>query len=486
MPASLFFRQRHQVRYTLCPWYLWLILDNSIVDLWLHVATTTIVESVKTPDKTPFQYGIDQVTCQPYPDDWHMVVDPCLVFPGGWGNGVTSKAPGMLVRANNSDSLRTITLADEDDMAILVKPDLPNDIFFRASSFGARASCQSVNPLCNKLPIANCAGFPSTFPPFNGSAVPSSTSDQEGSSQLFIQSSNCVGNASCDHYPPVLGFFDRPPGQDDNPPMNAYNFWMQFLWVAEGDQSFGVGSGSDAVGSYSTVATMLTNCTLQFYNVTVDYNNGSYYLVDEELSNVGLSDGLALPSRLGQFTANLISNIEGRVFTDNSTDSVMAFLEQDFARLALGSAAIITNVSTDTIAQGTLKNMAVGRYPFWPVVIFVALMYLHAILALSIFLLINMPIPAEYLTYTTDDGQADKVEVSIVELAQMRLRGPIPLVSALFPSYRTNANQTALSLATDELDMFDEEFNPERLVISLDYEGGVLPRFGVYGRVIDD
>ena len=50
---------------------------------------------------------------------------------GGWGNGVASKVPGMLVRANNSATLQTITLADNGDMAILVKPSIPQSLKFR-------------------------------------------------------------------------------------------------------------------------------------------------------------------------------------------------------------------------------------------------------------------------------------------------------------------------------------------------------------------
>ena len=89
---------------------------------------------------------------------------------GGWGNGVASKVPGMLVRANNSATLQTITLADNDDMAILVKPNISQFLKFRATTFGARASCQAVNPLCDKTGgLVNCTGFPVTFPPASGS-----------------------------------------------------------------------------------------------------------------------------------------------------------------------------------------------------------------------------------------------------------------------------------------------------------------------------
>lgn len=423
--------------------------------------------------ETPFKYSIDQVACKPYPEDWSSVPETCMLSSAGWGSGVLSKAPGMLVRANTSDSLRTITLADANDMAILAKPGVPQDLIFRATSFGARASCQSVNHLCEQVPVINCAGFPSDFPPFHGHCS-ASPATQEGTSQLFIQSSNCAWDASCDHVYPVLESLLGHPGQGDNPPVNAYNFWMQFLWISEGDQPFGISStSSDAVGSYSRIATMIVNCTLQFYNVTVDYRNGSYSLVHEELSNVGLSDGLAMPSRLGHFSSNLISNIEGRVFTDTSTDSLMAFLQQDLARLSLGSAAVITNISADTLMQGTSNNVIVGRYPLWPVIIFVILIYMHAALGLILFFVTAIPAQRDVHVLTTAD---ERVCVSVLELTQM---------STLFPPYHAEASQIAtLSVSTDELDMFDEKPDNERVVAGVYSGGNSPPRFGVHRNAL--
>lgn len=395
-----------------------------------------------------------------------MAFEACLMFPGGWGKGVDSKVPGMLVRANNSDTLQTITLADSNDLAILVKPNITHSLAFRAKSFGARASCQPVNHLCHG-PM-NCTGFPWTYPPYNGTfGVDSETT--EGGSKLFLQSSNCAwNNTECRHIPSdaitseAVALSEYLP-----PPINSYNFWMQFLWQADGDTEFGIGAGavSGAVTKFQNFATMLTNCTLKFYNVTIDYNNGKYFLVDEELSNVGLSDGLAAPTRIGHLASSLISNIEGRAFSDNSSDSLMAFLEQDFARLALGSAAYITNVTSDTLMQSFVGSTVVGRYPFWPVFIFLVLLYMHACLALFLFLQTALTMQTESLSLSTASGHEieNRRQVSMLELAQLRLRGPLPLVASLFPPRHPDASQAALSIETSELDMFCEKPNDERV-----------------------
>lgn len=417
------------------------------------------------------------------------------MFPGGWGSGVASKVPGMLVRANNSNTLQAITLADFDDMAVLVKPNITHSLAFRAKSFGASAQCQSVNHLCDTR--LNCTGFPSSYPPFNGTWRVDSPI-QRGDSKLFIQSSNCgwnsteTGALSCSHIPAEdIALDGASLSQFRPPPVNSYNLWMQFLWQSEGDTEFGTGAGaiSGAVTKFQNYATMLTNCTLEFYNVTIDYNNGKYLLVDKELSNTGLSDGLAGPTRLGHFASYLISNIEGHAFTDNSTDELMAFLEQDLARLSLGSAAFITNINSDTLMQSVLGSTIVGRYPFWPVFIFLALLYMHATLALVLFLQTAVTMQTECLSLSEGDGptDSDKKQVSMLELAQMRLRGPLPLVAALFPPSRPDVSQAALSIETTELDLFCEKPTDERVRAGLQSdEANSSLRFRVFRKSEDE
>ncbi|CAL1710735.1 unnamed protein product [Somion occarium] len=241
-------------------------------------------------------------------------------------NGVRSLTPGMLVASNSSEDLQTITLAEADDLAVLqvVKPNVPQPVAFRATTFGARVSCQSVNHLCvHGYAPQNCSGFSSTFPPISGF---DSGGLNGGESKVFIQSPNCPWDVDCDHISADMITSLAAALSSQVPPVNAYSLWMPFLWEAAGDTEFGhPPEGNDAIDNYSNLATMVTNCTLYFYNVTLDYSNGSYVRVDEELTNVGLSDGLAASARLGHYASHLISNVQGHAFTDNSTDKVMAY-----------------------------------------------------------------------------------------------------------------------------------------------------------------
>lgn len=89
---------------------------------------------------------------------------------GTWGDGVKSLTPGMLVTSNSSQSLQAITLANASDLAVLVDPSVSQNTAFRMTTFGARASCQSVNPFCSTAEgtyNGTCAGFPPSFPPVN-------------------------------------------------------------------------------------------------------------------------------------------------------------------------------------------------------------------------------------------------------------------------------------------------------------------------------
>jgi hypothetical protein len=358
----------------------------------------------------------------------------------------------MQVVSNSSADMSVITLADAEDLAVVVKPLVPQLVAFRATTFGARASCASLNHLCGSkgVDIGNCTGFPPTFPPVSGVDNGNLGS---GDSKLFIQSSNYGSNASCPHIS-ANDVTDDASALNPTcpPPVNAYSLWMQFLWTSEGDDPYGSSPpGSDAVYGWGEKATMLTNCTVSFYNVTLDYRNGSYKLVDEQLSNVGLSDGLAAPTRLGHYASHLLTDVQGLSFLSNNTDEVMAYLNQDLARLAIGSAAAVMNVAADTLSASTLGTVIVGRYPFWPVVIILGLLYTHALLALGIFFMTALFTHTDMVCVAGDPKR-----VSALELAQLRLTDPLTVVAALFPQGNSTAARGVLSVRADTLDMFDE------------------------------
>lgn len=240
--------------------------------------------------------------------------------------------------------------------------------------------------------------------------------------------------------------------------------------MSDGDDPVYTAKASNALlmPQDSNTAVMFTNCSLAFYNVTLTYLNGSYSVVNEVLSNTGLSDGLAAPTRLGHYLSRLVANVEGRVFNDNNSDSVMAFLSQDFARLALGSAATITNEtvpSVSTVYQ--ISDQILGRYPVWPIFIFLALLYIYSAAALIILIqatifsrdtILQIPYVAR------KEGEKER-QVSALELTQLRLTSPLSLAATLYASDRSEMRRAELSMKTSLLDVFDERPGEERLTV---------------------
>ncbi|KAK7689541.1 hypothetical protein QCA50_007333 [Cerrena zonata] len=424
-------------------------------DLWLHAVTTTSAVTEITPTSEPFKYGIGQNTCYPYPDVWVTAGLPCLLFPGkvpNWNDGIPTRAPGMAVASNVSDDLQVITLADANDLAVLVRPNIPQSHVFRGTSFGARASCESVTQKCDRETLVSCDGFtPDQFPPI--SALHWDPEDP-GKAEVVIQSANCAPDVVCEHVNSTeWSEFAFP--NTTWPPVNRYNLWMQFIWHAEEHIDWGtVPSGNQAIWTSGSRASILTNCTLQFFNVTLDYSGGRYSLVDQSLSNVGLADGLAGPTRLGHFNPQLVSDVSSRAFLDNSTEEFLAFLNQDLARLALASTAIITNVSTDTLSHSILSSVNVARYPLAPVVTLLTLLYLYATAILLIYGAIGLWDRSGMVGVS---GDPDKNTVRTLALTHLWLTSVLPVVSRVFPPELPDSEVTALSIRTNEIDMFGED-----------------------------
>ncbi|KAI0273802.1 hypothetical protein BC834DRAFT_966272 [Gloeopeniophorella convolvens] len=457
------------------------ILTHAIsgVDLWLHTVTTTITSSTSTPSTTPRQLGIGQNTCPPYVPSGLIRV--CLMTQGGWAG---DPRPGMLVVSNTSTSLQAITLADHADMAVLVVPGVPNDLQFRSTSFGARTSCELITPLCHLGGDVTemCTGFPrSIFPVVTYENDTDSLTSSE--SKVFLLSSNChQNNQSCTQLSPDQITNEWVILSPDSDMLNSYTLWLQLVWASDGAAPFTSPNNTDIVSVFSNKAAMLANCSLSFYNVTLDYSNGTYALVDEELLDVALSDGLAVPTRLGHYLSHLIANVEGLAFTSASPDEVTAFLTQDLGRLALGSAANITNLRKNTLSLSTVQTASLGRYPFWPVVILLALLYTHALLALIIFLITFLFSRSVRIRVPPPGGSGATVVASTLELVQLRLTSPVALVAALFPPAVGPAARASLAAQTDVISMFDDRPGVERLRVGIGSEdaGQGCAQFGVW------
>jgi hypothetical protein len=447
----------------------------AITDLWFHTTAAAVVSTTPVPS-TPLLYGVGQEKCSPYPSnstEFEERTWMCLYKAGYWEGAAPGMTEGQLVAGNASATLRAVTLHAEQDLAVLVPPTVAPDVAFEMDTFGARANCASVNHLCafaNSGIRTNCTGFNKTM------GFPTFTDTGGGqSADLGIWSTNCAwDNRNCIHLTQAA-MTDAYTLSTSQMPTVDNNLWIQFIWQASGDTPLLKTSPSnDAITSISNLAIMLANCTVNYYNATLYYENGTYSLHESVLTDPGVSDGLAGPLRLGYSNAQLLANVQGIALTANTTDEVIGFLNQDLGRIAIGSAAWITNLTLPTRNNTQLETHLLGRYRFAPAMLLIALLYAHAALALVIFFL---------TIFTRTDsvrvpGQA--TSVSLLELVQLRLTSPLPMIADHFPTVHTDIDMAELSASTSALDLFGEREGEARLRVGLTQGTEAECVFGVW------
>ncbi|KAG8738151.1 hypothetical protein FRC12_016893 [Ceratobasidium sp. 428] len=183
----------------------------------------------------------------------------------------------------------------------------------------------------------------------------------------------------------------------------------------------------------------------------------------------------------------LTANIKSRATLSNTNEQVMAALNQELSRLALGFVSdsfIFTDASDVQIFRPTI----LGQYPLFPLLSFVTLLFIYGLIALVVFIT-SFGLKTDTILVPPslrDNTSGNNGEVPVLEVAQLRLLSPLPLVAQVFSepphaSAQPNPRHAdAKSVAIDEMDLFDER-KYGRLRLGL--EDDVLrPRYGVWER----
>lgn len=417
----------------------WLTLFSA-VDLWLHTVTSSVIE-VTEISSDPSNYGF-LAACLPDEDN-------CLWNPSGfWQGGLDEN---LLTLANQSTGWQGITVGNSSGMGVIVKPNIPQNIAFRIASFGARASCQSLNPQCDLSEVGNisCSGFPPTFPPAHTTSLITQAGFTISECGMYFLTATCP---TCDHIGPgniTASTFSSKPNTT-----TTYSLWLQSVCdEISGQYLSGYIGYNTAMSTYGGGAMMLANCSVTFYNVTLDYRNGSYSLVDEEVTNTGQSDAMSVPLRMGIISTPLVSAIEGTAFRARSADDVMSALSENLARLAAASAQVAVQADQPTMSQSELISCIVGRYPFWPVIIILILLFLYAGFAL-------------FLCVVTAFAQTEMIEVigkevpvAALDLAVLRLTDHVAIAAELFPE-KDDGKRAESSMQMDAMEMHREDREP--------------------------
>ncbi|KAG8735948.1 hypothetical protein FRC10_009965 [Ceratobasidium sp. 414] len=452
-----------------------------VADLWLHATTTAVLYNVtaapassEPPLMTSLEFN--QTYCTQF--NFPPLDDVCMVSYDGWAQLYPWLVKvGQSVASNSSADRMAITLADANDAAIIVPLTVNKLAKFKATTFGMRAHCESLNNKCNHgAGMTNCSSIGIT-------AIPSAG--------VSIMSVVLV--------PPVLRWDGNPVpdnnglryglslGQVPNPVPSA----LQLRWSSQTDGAIippNAAIDTDPIPGITVYAT----CSIEVLNATITYDGTAgdklWTLVPEEtvLSENRFATALIAPYSWQLVTDRLATNIQARAMISKTVEEVMSLLNQELARLALGfvSGSFLFVPATDVqIVTPTI----LGRYPLAPLLSFVALLMIYGLIALVIFVMtMNATSGSIHIPAKLRDKLKDKT-IPELELAQMRLTTPLPVVAQLFAEYKFvtpgASDPDARSAKASAVDLFSE-YDAGRTIearLRIGLEGGSeRPRYGVW------
>jgi hypothetical protein len=192
-------------------------------------------------------------------------------------------------------------------------------------------------------------------------------------------------------------------------------------------------------------------------------------------------------------TDHLAINIKSRAMSANSSQQVMAALNQELSRLALGyvSGAFIFDSASDV--HTTIPTL-LGRYPLVPLLVFVLLLFIYGLIGVVIFATsFNMRsdevlVPPELRRLAQSTEETDQLIPSL-ELVRLRLTSPLPILAQFFSDPVINLklagpeDPDARSILDNVTKMFDEtgsaRYQERRLKFGLE-RTELRPRFGIW------
>ncbi|KAG8914064.1 hypothetical protein FRC00_000912 [Tulasnella sp. 408] len=349
-----------------------------------------------------------------------------------WGNDL-----GFLVMTNSTNApFSVVTMKDGVLVAVPGPSAELGDYTFTATTFAAHASCDSINQVCRQDQqgiTVNCtsAGYPElpyVFSLDDGFKV---TNTSEVKNRIFgVVDGRMMGREvgstevkAVTTNPTTMATQLRwdPPEQGMNP--------------TKGTHSPGAVDLTElAIDTYPK-PTLYASCSVSYLEAVVrwDGSNGTWSLLNTTLASQQLTATLWLPVVWQFATEQLASNLMN-VARTRPREEVMAVLNQQLARLAVGSAAGFFKPTAATDVSYLVQTM-LGRYPVGPILALLALLLLYAILALTIFF-VSLWEKDEIIVAPSDDvfGEGVRVgEPSALLLAQRWLVTPMPLVGSAFP-----------------------------------------------------
>ncbi|KAF8593282.1 hypothetical protein BDV93DRAFT_566715 [Ceratobasidium sp. AG-I] len=451
-----------------------------LADFWLHSTTSAIRYNVtSTPSELLTSMAFDESLCGESGVSSNMGI--CLSDEGGFSSQNTHLSDiGQLVVSNSSLDRIAITLADAEDMAVMVPVSVSQFARFKTTSFGIRTKCESLNERCNResttaQPDCSNIGITSipTFYDGVGGIVLVAPYDRWGGAMANVNASSYGISQCC--------------------VTNPASSLVQLRWSSGIDG--GTTKPNGAVDTYPIPdISIYASCTIEVFNVTLKYDGAAgarvWQLIPEETvsSEERFATSIIAPYSWQLVTERLTTNVQGNAMAVNAAEEVMSVLNQELSRLALGFVSGAFKWIPATDVRFTIPTL-VGRYPLIPLFVFVGLLLLYGLIALYLFS-ISLTVSAGSIIVPAQLRSTPKSKIiSVLKLASIRLSSPLSAINQLYSeapraetpqdSYHSDARSVKMSATK----MFSGSDNPttgvQRLTIGLE-KGTLRPRYGVW------
>ncbi|KAG8909546.1 hypothetical protein FRC00_009907, partial [Tulasnella sp. 408] len=285
---------------------------------------------------------------------------------------------------------------------------------------------------------------------------------------------------------PSTGFYDF---IADDRTANPVNLALQMRWDAHkvvAANEWGVGQADVVVDIVpSPFITLYAGCNVTFSNVTAQYDSSSssWKILLEEPSSDHFTSVMRAPALWQLATEKMAAEMMSIAMTETAPN-VIAALNQHLARMMLGVAVGTLQPAEATDVMQIVPTL-LGQYPVGPIMIFITLLFLYALLAILIFTSSWLTHDETIIAASENNKDNTPEEQSVLDLTQRWLVDPLPLVATAFPG--EDGKDVQRTVADSALDMvYDGNGPDERLSIGLQERDGFGLKKRGDGRHFDE
>lgn len=228
---------------------------------------------------------------------------------------------------------------------------------------------------------------------------------------------------------------------------------------------------------------ILTACDVSVNQVEFTWRNGSYTVDNSAYASGFVAGAVFGPTIQTVAASNLLGQVELLSLTAPTISAFEIGLSNLLANGMIARASGLL-MPADTIAAATFDSLLITQYPIMPLFILLLLLYVYAILAISL-MIAAMLTRSSHLTVQHSSGGPQKV--SMLALTQRAIVSPLGVIAALFDGSLTAhhaASRAHASAALDDTALFEvsEQISadPPRVFAGLGGGDGEQPAFGLW------